>query len=69
MDSRKKQTDDRRVNVGISIPSSELDVMREAARVDANGPAVLAMARLGIECWKRDGGQENGKGELHECVA
>lgn len=37
------------VSVGISIKKSELEEMKAAARVDLNGPAVLAMARYGLE--------------------
>ena len=38
-----------KVNVGMYIAADELERMRRVARVDANGPAVLACARLGLE--------------------
>lgn len=44
----------KKVNVGICIPKKELDEMRAAARVDLSGPAVLAMARKGLEAEKAE---------------
>lgn len=40
---------DEIIAVGISIKKEELADMKAAARVDLNGPAVLAMARYGLE--------------------
>ena len=47
-------TNQKKVNVGIYIPKKELKEMRTAARVDLNGPAVLAMARKGLEAEKAE---------------
>lgn len=47
----KKQ---KKINVGIYIPKKELEEMRAAARVDLSGPAVLAMARKGLEADKTE---------------
>lgn len=44
----------KKVNVGICIPKKELEEMRAAARVDLSGPAVLAMARKGLEAEKAE---------------
>lgn len=44
----------KKVNVGICILKKELDEMRAAARVDLSGPAVLAMARKGLEAEKAE---------------
>lgn len=44
----------KKVNVGIHIPKKELEEMRAAARVDLSGPAVLAMARRGLEAERRE---------------
>lgn len=41
-----------RIQVGITLPKKELDDMRRASHVDLNGPAVLAMARKGLEAEK-----------------
>ena len=46
MESKKK------VNVGICMLKKELEEMKEASKVDSSGPAVLAMARKGLESEK-----------------
>ena len=40
------------IAVGITIKKPELEEMKEFSHVDANGPAVLAMARAGLEAAK-----------------
>lgn len=47
-------TKQKKINVGIYIPKKELEEMRAAARVDLSGPAVLAMARKGLEAEKSE---------------
>ena len=42
----------KKINVGIYVPKKELDEMKELTKVDLNGPAVLAMARKGVEAEK-----------------
>lgn len=44
----------KKVNVGINLPKKELDEMMAAARIDLRGPAVLAMARKGLEVNKAE---------------
>lgn len=44
----------KKINVGIYIPKKELEEMRAAARIDLSGPAVLAMARRGLEAEKKE---------------
>lgn len=38
-----------KINVGIYIDEDELLEMKDLSKVDSNGPAVLAMARKGVE--------------------
>jgi nitrogen fixation protein len=52
MKTEKKPVNEK-VNVGITIPKKELEEMRSFARVDLNGPAVLSLARKGLEVQKR----------------
>ena len=51
MDNEEIKADEI-IAVGITIKKTELVEMKAAARVDLNGPAVLAMARLGLEAYK-----------------
>ena len=42
----------KKINVGVYVPKKELEEMRDLSKVDLNGPAVLAMARKGVEAEK-----------------
>ena len=43
-----KEPEDTKINVGLYIPTSELEEMKRMSCVDSSGPAVLAMARKGV---------------------
>ena len=43
--------------VGVTIDDSELAQMKAVAHVDANGTAVLACARMGVEAARKGGAQ------------
>lgn len=44
---------EERVNVGVTIPKSELEEMKRVTRVDLNGTTVLALARKGLDLEKK----------------
>lgn len=47
-----KTKTENKVNVGIYIKESELEEMKDLSKVDSNGPAILAMARKGVDAEK-----------------
>lgn len=55
---------EKKTQVGVTIPEDELNEMREVTRVDANGPAVLALARIGLDYQKRLTHEGVGKREV-----
>ena len=44
--------EDEKIQVGVTIPTAELDEMKRMSCVDSSGPAVLAMARKGLAAEK-----------------
>lgn len=44
----------KKIQVGVTVDEKELESFKALTKVDANGPAVLAMARIGAEA-KREG--------------